>query len=112
MKLTELQAYFGRLTDDKGSSETVEDIALADGIWFLCPKCYIANGNSDVGTHWVLCWAPHVPQTIDPKPGRWNLRGTGIADLSLVAGSSSVQLTGGGCMAHFFVQNGEINSLS
>ena len=31
MKLTELQAHFGRLTDDRGSTETVDDIAQADG---------------------------------------------------------------------------------
>jgi len=111
VKLVELQAHFARIIDDKGSSETVDDIAQADGIWFLCPKCYIANGNSDVGTHWIVCWSPKVPQTISPTPGRWELRGMGLADLSLVAGSSSVRLTGG-CAAHFFVQNGEITSLT
>ena len=111
MKLTELQAHFARLVDDRGSYVHVDDIVQADGVWFLCPKCFLANGSSDVGTHGILCWAPKVPQTISPTGGRWELRGTGIADLSLVAGSPSVKLTGG-CAAHFFVQRGEISSLT
>ncbi len=35
------------------------------------------------------------------------MHGTGIADLTLVAGSSSVALQGG-CKAHFFVRDGAI----
>jgi hypothetical protein len=78
----------------------------ADGITFMCPKCFEQNKGS-VGTHWVLCWSPKVPPDIDPKPGRWNLVGTNYEDLSLVAGSSSVLLTSG-CEAHFFVQQGNV----
>jgi hypothetical protein len=78
----------------------------ADGIWFLCPKCFQANGGR-VGTHQVACWRPRVPQTISPTPGRWEFQGTSLKDLSLVAGSSSILLTSG-CQAHFFVTNGEI----
>ena len=75
---------------------------------FLCPKCYVANAGA-VGTHSVICWAPQVPQTIDPKPGRWELVGTSLDDLTLRAESSSVLLTTeGGCQAHFFVENGVI----
>jgi hypothetical protein len=78
----------------------------ADGISFLCPKCWLANGGG-AGTHQVLCWRPHVPPDVDPKPGRWELVGTGFADLTLTAGSSSVALRGG-CAAHFFIESGEI----
>lgn len=84
----------------------VDTVAEADGVIFLCPKCFTANGGS-VGTHSVICWRPHVPQTEDPKPGRWEFQGTGLADLTLVAGSSSVLLQGG-CNAHFFVRASEI----
>lgn len=73
---------------------------------FLCPKCFAANGGN-VGTHSCICWRPCVPQTEDPKPGRWEFEGSGLSDLTLVAGSSSVLLQGG-CDAHFFVRAGEI----
>lgn len=85
---------------------SVDRIEEADGVYFLCPKCYEENGGR-VGTHRVLCWSPKIGQDHDPKPGRWNLVGTSIDDLSLVAGSSSVLLQGG-CNAHFFVQNGHV----
>lgn len=83
------------------------DLVSAEGVIFLCPKCHATNGGP-VGTHSVICWRPCVPQTEDPKPGRWEFEGTGLADLTLVAGSSSVLLTGEGCHAHFFVRAGEI----
>jgi hypothetical protein len=82
------------------------DTLPADGLMFLCPKCFLAN-KGNVGTHSVCCWQPHVPQTELPTPGRWSLVGTGYHDLTLVAGSSSILLTSG-CHAHFFIRNGLI----
>lgn len=101
----------------------------ADGVLFLCPRCFTLN-HGEVGTHSVLCWRPRVPQDISPKPGRWEFTGTGFADLTLVAGSSSVLLTSDlsaecaqchrtgasadetcrfcPCRAHFFVRHGNI----
>lgn len=108
MKLTDLEPQFLKIEEPNRSYKHVDTIAEADGIWFLCPKCYVANGNSNVGTHMVICWAPHVPQTEHPIPGRWNLVGSGYADLTLQAGSSSVLLMGEGCKAHFLVTNGEV----
>ena len=106
MKLTELQPDFLKVVNDH-EFKIVDDIKDADGISFLCPVCYAANGNSSVGTHSVICWQPHVPQTINPQPGRWNFLGTGHEDLELKNGSSSILLNGG-CKAHFFIRNGEI----
>jgi hypothetical protein len=80
--------------------------AEANGIRFLCPKCFAANGGAE-GTHSVICWSPGAPVDIRPAPGRWRLEGSGFGDLSLVAGSSSVQLLGG-CDAHFYVDGGLI----
>src|SRR5690349_17736877 len=85
----------------------VSEIDQADGIELLCPKCFKANGGS-IGTHQIICWRPRVPANIAPKPGRWEFHGVGLGDLTLVAGSSSVLLTGPGCQAHFFIRNGEI----
>lgn len=84
--------------------------ARADGLRFLCPVCFQANGGA-VGTHGVICWfVGRVPDTADPKPGRWNPEGVGYDDLSFVGpGNMSVQLTGG-CNAHFFIRRGQIES--
>lgn len=106
MRLTELEPEFCKLTTEGGSWRTDIPMAEADGLWFLCPKCWGVNRGA-VGTHGVLCWKPHVPQTISPTPGRWEQTGTGFHDLSLVAGSSSIHLQGG-CGWHGYVQNGEV----
>lgn len=105
MRLAELKPRFLK-HQDPTSWKQVETIEEADGICFLCPKCFAANGGP-VGTHSIICWSPGVPQDTDPKPGRWSMHGTGFDDLSLRAGSSSVLLNGG-CRAHFFVENGQI----
>jgi hypothetical protein len=85
------------------------DVAIADaqGVWFLCPKCFLENGSQAEGVHSVLCWTPGVPPSLSPGPGRWEILGTGIDDLTLRASSSSVQITSG-CMAHFFVTDGDV----
>ena len=85
-------------------------ITEADAVMFLCPKCYAQNGNSAVGTHQVICNRPRVPQAPNRVgPGRWEFSGTGIDDLVLTAGSSSVLLQGG-CGWHGFVGNGGITA--
>ncbi len=118
MKLTDLDATFLRIIPT-GFLRT-ESIEGVDGVMFLCPLCFDRNRGA-VGTHSVICWQPHVPQDVFPKPGRWNLIGTGLADLSLRNGSSSIQLPDNSrvdipgderlyrdpCGAHFFVTNGE-----
>jgi hypothetical protein len=86
----------------------IDDKANANGIIFVCPKCFAENGNKRPGVHSVICWAPGVPQEVFPNPGRWELVGTSFEDLTLRAGSSSILLTGPGCQAHFFITDGEI----
>ena len=106
MNLTDVDAEFIKLNDAKGASfSTVESINDADGIMLLCPACLEANNGENA--HSIICWAPHVPQTVHPVPGRWNLIGTGLHDLELKNGSSSVALD---CKnkAHFFVRGGKI----
>lgn len=106
MRLTELEPSFLARTDDTHYG-AVESIAEADGIIFVCPKCLAAKGARP-GVHSIVCWRPHVPQTTQPTPGRWEFVGSGYEDLTLVAGSSSILLTGPGCAAHFFIRAGEI----
>ncbi len=107
MQLEQLEPQFLQRTDDM-HFRNVETIQEADGIIFLCPKCMQSASMVRPGVHSVICWRPRVPQTTHPIPGRWEFSGTGYADLTLTAGSSSILLTGPGCAAHFFVQNGAI----
>jgi hypothetical protein len=109
LRLIDLEPEFVKLdASDDSSFRRVEDITDADGVWFHCPTCFVANGNTCVGAHMILCWHPRVPAGINPGPGRWELLGSGYHDLTLRAGSSSVYLTGKGCGAHFFITNGEV----
>lgn len=87
---------------------SVDALAEADGVWFLCPKCFVTNGGS-VGTHAVICWfVGKVSDDVDPKPGRWTPTGTSLHDLTFVPSvgrSHSVLLTGE-CAWHGFVVAG------
>lgn len=88
----------------------VDRIEDAQGVDFLCPKCFVANVGP-IGTHRVLCWSRSrgIPDDAEPGPGRWLLVGSGIADLTLNGdgGSRSVALTSG-CHWHGFVTAGEV----
>lgn len=106
MRLTDLNSVFLK-REDSHHFRHVDTIGKADGVMFLCPKCFVANGGA-AGTHSIICWAPQVPQDTSPTPGRWKLKGTGLGDLTLKASSSSVLLTGPGCGAHFFVRDGAV----
>lgn len=114
MKLTDLEPKFVRLSDaERGSFERVDSLVQAQGVMFLCPKCYAQNGGR-LGTHAVICWSRSrgVPEKVEPGPGRWKLSGTGLHDLTLDAEpgqSRSVLLTSPtGCKWHGFVTNGEV----
>lgn len=78
----------------------------AEGVEFLCPKCYAENGGP-MGTHLVICWFTGVPLDIDPKPGRWNPSGAGLDDLTFVEPGSTSVLLQGGCGWHGHVRSGE-----
>lgn len=106
MKLRELEARFIKLADESGSFRDDANFQDCDGLIFLCPKCF-ADNKGPIGTHSVICWKPHVPLSISPGPGRWSQRGTGIDDLTLFAGSSSVWLKDG-CGWHGFVGFGSV----
>ena len=109
MKLTELEPTFLKWKDDSNFEE-IGDISAADGIMFLCPACFRKN-RGPVGTHAIICWEPNVPQTTEPKPGRWNLLGSGYGDLTLVNGSSSVLVRGEPGQPdhwHGHIRNGEV----
>lgn len=121
MRLRDLDACFLKLEDPAGKIyQRVDALAEADGVMFQCPKCAQGKPQGEydgrrhvVGAHYVICWfRGKVPDTLDPKPGRWTPSGSGLDDLTFVPGNPamaiSVLLTAG-CGAHFFIQNGEIN---
>lgn len=110
--LTELDASFVQITNRRGSDASYKDVATlaeADGVRFLCPKCCEDAGPKMIGVHQVLCWFEgKVPVSVSPGPGRWKPKGTGIEDLSFVAGkkSRSVKLLSG-CKWHGFITDGK-----
>lgn len=109
MQLELLEPKFLKREDERTSRDLgPSDAQKADGLMFICPLCYANNGMRRPGVHSVLCWKPSVEAGVQPGPGRWDFRGEGIHNLSLVAGSSSIHLTGPGCGAHFFIENGSV----
>lgn len=104
MKLRDLKARFLRRVGP--GSWRLCAMAEADGVIFLCPKCFTANGGP-MGTHSVICWfVGRVPATEQPGPGRWIPSGLGVDDLTFIGpGAASVQLTKG-CQWHGFVRKG------
>ena len=111
MKLADLQpALLSYVVGPDGVSwRRVEDLAAAQGLKFLCPACYAANGGPK-GTHSVICWSRSrgVPDDAAPGPGRWVLAGSSLEDLSLWAEpgqTRSIQLNGG-CNWHGYITDG------
>lgn len=108
----DLRAKFIKVVEPGRSCREVESIAEAQGVQFLCPKCFATNGGS-IGTHSVICWSRSrgVTEEESPGPGRWSMEGTGISDLTLNGdaagggGARSVFLTAG-CGWHGFVNAG------
>jgi hypothetical protein len=102
MRLVDLEPIFVRheVRDGRQYQVPVKTLAEAQGVRFLCPKCFKANGGA-VGTHGVVCWSRSrgVPDGVQPGPGRWTLAGTDLEDLTLNGDppgqARSVQINGG-----------------
>ena len=94
----------------------VDSLEEAQGVRFLCPACYAANGGP-VGTHSIVCWFRDrgVDDAELPGPARWVATGTGIEDLTL---SPSVLVRADrtpeaprGCVGwHGYVAGGEVRT--
>lgn len=116
MKLRDLEAYFVKFSlgpvdehwpNGRPTYRHVDKLQDADGVFFLCPKCFETN-HGRIGTHMVGCWfVGKVPPWVDPKPGRWNPAGTGLDDLTFVPPGAVSVLLNGGCGWHGFVRNGD-----
>jgi hypothetical protein len=108
VRLTDLEPHFLKL-ESPIVYRQVDSLAEAQGIEFLCPKCFEANSGR-VGTHIIICWFKDrgVPDDLGPKPGRWNPSGTGYHDLTFVPPGATSVLLKGGCGWHGFIENGEV----
>ena len=96
MKLLELDATFVKhLTD--GNFIEVATLKEADGVLFDCPKCQ---------RHSILTWNRSIPSNIEPGPGRWDMRGNGLHDLTLTP-SIDLSRNNTGCLWHGYVTNGD-----
>jgi hypothetical protein len=107
MRLLDLEPQFVIVLEPGRMCRYVDELALAQGVQFLCPKCFEANGG-EVGTHAIRCWFRDrgvLPSEL-PGPARWSVSGTGYADLTL---SPSVFLTSG-CAWHGCVENGAVST--
>ena len=104
MLLQDLSPSFVKILISGQLYHDVDTLEEAQGIRFLCPKCFAANG--EVGTHCVQVWVEGrgAGAKEEPFPGRWKVSGTSVKDLTL---SPSVQLTSG-CGWHGHVINGEV----
>lgn len=111
LSLRTLEAKLIRITGP-GRRQEVASLAEAQGVRFLCPKCFATNGGAR-GTHSVVCWSRSrgVPEDESPGPGRWKLDGSGLDDLTLNGdapggGGARSVLLNGGCGWHGFVNAG------
>jgi hypothetical protein len=111
MKLIDLDPWFVRYLEPDGDIQMVDSIEQAQGLLFLCPKCFSENHGPE-GTHGILCWSESqgAPADACSIPGRrLALKGTGFADLTLDSdpGSKPILLTSG-CHWNGFVMDGEV----
>lgn len=86
----------------------VDGLAEAQGVWFLCPKCFKANGGAK-GTHSCeVTFAgrgvadAHGTHNDKGVPVRWAVGGSNLDDLST---TPSILLIGG-CEWHGYITNG------
>jgi len=105
MTLVSLEPMFIKVYRD-GAFTGVQRMEQADGLTFLCPKCF---GTYQM--HWIRIWRPHVSTNILPGPGRWEFVGTGLSDLTLRASHTQDLKTESKCKAHFAIRNGKIEML-
>lgn len=92
------------------SMRYVETLAEAQGVMFICPKCFRDNGM--IGTHSVqVTFAGRGVADEDGvhntagEPVRWAVSGSGYADLTATP-SVDVQV---GCRWHGFISSGEVS---
>ena len=106
--LKELEGRLLRFHKGENTFEEVQTVGEADGVSFLCPKCYAANGGA-AGTHSVPLWFSSLGEArsrqLQGHPG-WNKSGKSLDDLTFVKPGAVSVLLKSGCCWHGFVRDG------
>lgn len=117
MRFADLEPRFVRVSE--GGWQHVASVAEAQGVFFVCPTCYVKNGGTVVGTHGLLVWSRSrgTPDHVTPT-SRWGLEGADVNDFSIVGEVSPANPDGrrsillppgeGSCAAHFNVEHGQV----
>lgn len=99
------------VTGEREHRDLVDSLPDAQGVMFLCPKCFRDHGNSDIGTHYVEVTfegrgvrPDHGCHDSDGRPTRWQVAGSSLEDLS----TQPSVLVVGGCGWHGYITNGEV----
>jgi hypothetical protein len=117
VRLRELDAHF--VIHVVGGHRVVPSLEQAQGVLFQCPRCAQGkppgepDGVGFAGAHYVLCWFRNprsglrVPDDVDPRPGRWDVAGTSLDDLSFVGPAAASVHLPTGCGWHGYIRNGD-----
>lgn len=112
VKLADLDPQWLRYVADGGLGH-VESIDQAQGLMFLCPKCFLANGGP-VRTHSVIVWSRSrgVPTRRRQGRGAGHSPALGFtispSTAIRLATRARIDLSGtAGCQWHGFITNGE-----
>jgi len=106
VKLTALDPALYRVSAP-GCYTPVTDLAEAQGVMFLCPRCFAVKG-SVAGVHSVMVWFRGRDVPPDETPAaRWVVSGYDLNDLTLKP-SIHIQT---GCKWHGFVIAGDVTSV-
>lgn len=98
LKLTDLDPHLLKRASPVDYDHT-DDVREADGLQLQCPACHWAGQRTGRGSHTITLWH---------DPARWQFAGRSYRDLSLMAGSLVVTLTGG-CGARFYIRDGKVD---
>ena len=101
----ELEGQLLKLQED-GALKHVNVIGHADGVRFLCPKCFREN-KGPVGTHSVVLFFSNCPRAKELMGhSGWNAAGNDLSDLTFTGPGAASVLIKGGCNWHGFVKSG------
>lgn len=106
--LRTLEAAFVKRCVEPEGWQVVDDSKDADGVAFMCPRCWRENGGP-CGTHSMLCWfVGRVPNELSPGPGRWVINPGATIDSLTFIGPDSKSIA---CGKHWhgFIVDGRID---
>lgn len=110
--LKQLKGRLLRFYNDNLNFEEVKTLAEADGVQFICPKCFKEDPDAEY-PHEVTLWFSSIgklSEKIQGHPG-WNKSGSSLEDLTFVPPGAVSVLIKARCCWHGFVKNGTASIL-